>query len=142
MPKIKKRTLWGYSSASVDEVIQAMQSEHEEKCAALQKQLEELELSNKALRTEIGTMRDNFLETPDHEGEVAAMLMQAHVEQSKAVYAAYLELQEVEQKQEEVLEISELRRESVMAQVLDKLRHLESAIERNSKEGERGRSQL
>jgi hypothetical protein len=142
MPKINKRTLWGYAPGSVDEAIRVMQSEHAEKCAKLTAQLEELERTNQALRTEVASMRDDFLEQPDHEGEVAAMLLQAHLEQSQAVYLAYQELMEVEQKQEEVLEISELHRESVKVQVLDKLRHLETAIEHQGKEGERGRSPL
>lgn len=142
MPKINKRALWGYAPASVDEAIRKMQEEHAERCATLTAQLEELERTNGALRAEVASMRDCFLESPDHEGEVAAMLLEAHVEHSKAVFQVVQELKEVEQKQEEVLEISERHRESVKVQVLDKLRHLESAIEQQSKEGERGRSPL
>ncbi|PWK14964.1 hypothetical protein [Tumebacillus permanentifrigoris] len=136
MPKITKRSLWGYAPDSVDAVIHTLQTQHDEKIRHLQVELEELTQSNDRLHTEIASLQESMQNTADE--QIATMLLQAHLEQTREVYEMLEEIKLLEEKQEEVLEVTHLHKESVVHQVLDKLKQLEVNLQQQVKEGEHG----
>jgi catalase len=136
MPKITKRTLWGYAPDPVDGYIRDLQTQHETQIRELQAQLEDLTASNERLRAEIAGLQESIQNTADE--QIASMLLQAHLEQTREVYEMYEEIKHLEVKQEEVLEVTHLHKESVVQQVLEKLKQLEINLQQQVKEGEHG----
>ncbi|MBL0389005.1 hypothetical protein JJB07_20650 [Tumebacillus sp. ITR2] len=136
MPKITKRSVWGYAPESVDQVIQELQTNHVTKMSQLQEELAFLTQSNDSLRAEIATLQEVQKNAADE--RIAAMFWQAHLEQTREVYQTLEEIKLSEEKQEEVLEMSQLHRESVVHLVLDKLKQLELNLQNHVKEGEHG----
>ncbi|BAU29714.1 hypothetical protein DFP93_10691 [Aneurinibacillus soli] len=137
MDKITKLALWGYSSNSVKQLIQSLQLEHEKRYQQLQERLEELAHTNKKLRAEIINLQQELQETSDMDQHVSTLL-QAHIEQTKAVFEMHEELKIFEQKDEEILKINQLHQKAVVSQALEKLGNLESLIQRRIREGEHG----
>lgn len=138
MPKISKRAFWGYASASVDAAVRSLQEQHEAEVLRLQTELAEIEQTNEQLRKSIERLQGEVQEDSEFEQRIAALLLQAHVDQTKAVQEMIDELKQVEATHEEVQEISKLHSEAVVHQVLEKLRSLETVIQQQAKEGERG----
>lgn len=138
MPKISKRVLWGYSAASVDAFLSELQADHEEKCSHLRAQLAELEAANETSRLDAERLQQELQALSELEKQVADLLLQAHVDHTRAVHEKREELQQAANQQEQLLTIRQMHSEAVMQQVLEKLRQLESVVRQKAGEEERG----
>ncbi|KEO81467.1 hypothetical protein [Tumebacillus flagellatus] len=136
MPKITKRSVWGYTPDSVDLIISELQTAHREQMDALQQEHTALTEANDRLRLEIQHLQEIQQNAVDE--QVMTLFWQAHLEQTREVYQMLEELKLSEQKQIEVLEVSQLHRESVVQQALEKLKQLEINLQVQVKEGEHG----
>lgn len=138
MPKIAKRALWGYAATDVDELIDDMQAAHEERCRQMQQQIDALQQANEKLRTDTARLAEGAQATDRADEEIAARLFSAHLEQTTRVSAMMQEIEELAARNNEVLEVSQRHRETVVNQVMDKMRNMESLIVQSGREGDHG----